>query len=247
MVTAAPQDQWRLLDVQAHDTRLAQLAHRRATLPELERVREIEERVAGHADTLVAARTVVSDVSRELSKAEADVELVRQRAGRNQARLDAGQAGAKDLQAMQHELDSLAQRQSVLEDVELEVMERLETAQARVAGLSAEHESLQAALAAAVATRDGLLAGVDDDVARETNARADSAAGVPADLLALYEKVRRQAGGVGAARLYQRRCEGCRLELNTTDIGRIRAAAEDAVVRCEECGRILVRTLESGL
>ena len=133
MVTAAPQDQWRLLDVQAHDTRLTQLAHKRRTLPEHAEVERLNGLLRQIGDQLVAARTVTSDVARELTKAEADVELVRQRAARDRARLDSGQGSAKDLQAIQHELESLAQRQSVLEDVELEVMERLEAAQARVA------------------------------------------------------------------------------------------------------------------
>ncbi len=247
MVTAAPQDQWRLLDVQAHDTRLAQLAHRRRTLPVHAELDRVNAQLKQIADQLVAVRTVTSDVTRELAKAEADVEQVRQRAARDRARLDAGQGSAKDLQAIQHELESLAQRQSVLEDAELEVMERLETAQARVTQVTAEQERLSAQLADVTAQRDRLLAEVDAESDSERTARENAAAGLPADLLALYEKVREAAGGVGAARLSQRRCEGCRLELNTTDLNRIRDAAPETVIRCEECRRILVRTPESGL
>jgi predicted nucleic acid-binding Zn-ribbon protein len=247
VVTAAPQDQWRLLDVQAHDTRLGQIAHRRRTLPEHGEVERLGTRLGLVADDLVAARTVASDIEREVGKAEADVEQVRQRARRDRARLDSGQGSAKDLQAIQHELETLAQRQSVLEDVELEVMERLEAAQARVAEVESERERLSVELAAATNARDAALATLDDEARKETADRANAAAGVPGELLALYEKVREQAGGVGAARLHQRRCEGCRLELNTTDIGRFAAAAPDAVLRCEECRRILVRTADSGL
>ena len=172
---------------------------------------------------------------------------MRQRVARHQGRLDAGQGSAKDLQAIQHELASLAQRQSVLEDAELGVMERLEAAETRVGESAGEQERLSEQMADLAARRDRLLVELDDEVAAEHRARADAAAGLPADLLALYEKVREQAGGVGAARLYQRRCEGCRLELNTVDLGRIRAAADHTVVRCEECRRILVRTPDSGL
>jgi predicted nucleic acid-binding Zn-ribbon protein len=247
VVTAVPQDQWRLLDVQAHDTRLTQLAHRRRTLPEHAEVERLNVRLRQVADQVAGARIVASDVARELAKAEADVEQVRQRAARDRARLDSGQGSAKDLQAIQRELGSLAQRQSVLEDAELEVMERLEAAQVRANGVEGEQERLAAEQAEAVARRDRLVAEVDDEVNRERLARADSAAGLPSDLLALYEKLRDACGGIGAARLYQRRCEGCRLELNTTDLNRIRVAADDAVVRCEECRRILVRTPDSGL
>jgi predicted nucleic acid-binding Zn-ribbon protein len=247
VVTAAPQDQWRLLDVQDHDTRLSQLAHRARTLPEHAEVDRVRQRLDRVRDELVTARSAAGDVARDLAKAEADVELVRQRAGRDQARLDAGQGSAKDLQALQHEIASLAQRQSVLEDAELEVMERLESSQAEVTRLEAEQSSLEAELTDVTARRDAALASIEDEADAVRRARTDAAAGLPADLMALYEKLRESSAGSGAARIRARRCEGCRIELNTVDLGRIRSAAEDAVVRCEECGRILVRTPDSGL
>ncbi|MFZ0160199.1 MAG: C4-type zinc ribbon domain-containing protein [Kineosporiaceae bacterium] len=246
-MTAAVQDQWRLLDVQGHDTRLAQIAHRERTLPEHAELTAYGERVRRNGDEAVAARTVLADLSRELSKAEADVDLVRQRAARDQARLDSGQGSAKDLQALQHEVASLAQRQSVLEDEQLEVMERMEQAQAELDRVLAEGRGLEVEIAEVTARRDATLAALAEEAEAERRSRTDAAAGVPAPLLALYERIRESSGGVGAARLHQRRCEGCRLELNTTDIGKLRTAAEDAVIRCEECGRILVRTPDSGL
>jgi predicted nucleic acid-binding Zn-ribbon protein len=247
VVTAAPQDQWRLLDVQAHDTRLAQLAHRRGNLPEHAEVARLSQRRRALADDIVVASTLASDLRRELGKAEADVEQVRARVTRNQARLEAGQGSAKDLQAMQHELGTLADRQNVLEDAELEVMERLEGAEARLGELEEQARGVDAELDEVAQRRDAELTRIDAEVGGEQNARAGAAAGVPGELLALYEKIRDASGGVGAARLYQRRCEGCRLELTPIDIGRFRAAGEDAVLRCEECGRILVRTPDSGL
>lgn len=247
MVTAAVQDQWRLLDVQAHDTRLAQIAHRRRTLPQHAELEELAKQARVRADELIAARTEAGDVARELTKAEADVEQVRQRAARDRARLDSGQGSAKDLQALQHEVETLAARQAVLEDAELEVMERLEQAEAAVTRLESAEAELVARTAEVTARRDAELAALDDEAVTEQRARDDAAAGVPADLLALYEKIRVANGGVGAARLSQRRCEGCRLELNATDLNALRAAADDAVIRCEECGRILVRTADSGL
>jgi predicted nucleic acid-binding Zn-ribbon protein len=44
-----------------------------------------------------------------------------------------------------------------------------------------------------------------------------------------------------------RRCTGCQLEVNAADLGTFAAAADDEVLRCEECSRILVRTAQSGL
>jgi uncharacterized protein len=247
VVTAVPQDQWRLLDVQDHDIRLTQLEHRRRNLPEHARVAELEQKLAVLGDQVVSAKTLAGDLARELAKAEADVEVVRQRASRDRVRLESGQGSPKDLQALQREVESLAQRQSVLEDAELEVMERLEAAQATVAEREGGAEALKAELAEVVAARDAALVSIEDEAAGVRRARQDAAAGIPADLFALYEKVREQSGGVGAARLRARRCEGCRIELTPVDLGRFRAADEDAVLRCEECRRILVRTPDSGL
>jgi uncharacterized protein len=246
VVTAAPQDQWRLLDVQDQDTRLEQLAHRARTLPEHAELGQLEQRMAAVGDELVTARTAADDVSRELGKAESDVDLVRQRAVRDQSRLDSGQGSAKDLQALQHEVASLAQRQAVLEDVQLEVMERLERAEAAVTGLESERDGLQVRHGEVTGRRDTALGAIDEEASAVRRVRDDAAAGLPADLLALYEKLRAHSG-TGAARLRARRCEGCRIELTAVDLGRFRTADENAVLRCEECGRILVRTPDSGL
>ena len=244
---APKQDQLRLLDVQAVDTRLAQIAHRRRTLPQIAELAALEGRATELRDQLVGARTLAGDVQRELTKAEADVELVRQRAARDQARLQAGQGGHKELGSLQHEIATLQRRQSELEDTELEIMERLETATAEVERLSAEQSALQAQVDEVTAARQAQERELDAERDQLVQQRGTRVSGVDQPLLALYEKVREANGGIGAAMLRARRCEGCRLELNPQDLQRIRAAAEDEVVRCEECGRILVRTAESGL
>ena len=242
----APSEQARLLDVQAVDTRLRQIAHRRQTLPEHGELATLQARGAQLRDELVAAQTETSDVARELAKAEADVELVRQRAARDQGRLQSGQGGHKELESLQHEVQTLSRRQAVLEDIELEIMERHETLTASVERLIAEREGLQGLLDDVTARRDEALAKLDAEGAQLERQRAELVGTMDSGLLALYDKLR-AAGGTGAAMLRQRRCEGCRMELNPQDIERIRGAAPDEVVRCEECGGILVRTAESGL
>ena len=243
---AATTDQWRLLDVQGLDTRLNQIAHRRRTLPEHAELTSLGERASTLRDELVGAQTQTSDVARELAKAEADVELVRQRARRDQARLESGQGGHKELESLQHEVATLSRRQSALEDVELEVMERHEALTAEVERLAGERDGLQAQVDEATRRRDAALTALDDEALALDRQRVGMVAGLDAALLALYEKIR-ATGVTAAAMLRQRRCEGCRMELNGQDLQRIRAAADDDVLRCEECGGILVRTGESGL
>ena len=247
MTKANALEQVRLLDVQALDTRLRQLAHRRRTLPEHQQLADVDAERAGLRDRLVQVRTTVSDVQRELRKAEADVEQVRTRAARDRSRLEEGTGSAKDLQGLQHELESLARRQSDLEDVELEVMERLEAAQT-------EQGELEAALAAADERASGLTAGrdaataeVDAEVATVTAQRDEVAGGLDPALVTLYDRTRERTQGIGAAMLRNKRCEGCRMELTPVELARIKALPADEVVRCEECGAILVRTPDSGL
>lgn len=244
MPNAPAADQRRLLDVQALDTRLDQLAHKRRTLPEHARITELDAQVADLHTALVTSQTAVADLRRELAKAEADVQQVRDRSARNQARLDAGQGTAKDLQALQHELESLAKRQGDLEEVELEVMERLEAHESALGEVSAAHAQLVESRSAVEAQRDAALADVDAQAAQVQAERSTAAAGLEATLVALYDRLRGQLGGVGAAALRGRRCEGCRLELNPLDLDAITNKPDDAVVRCEECGRILVRLPE---
>ena len=119
----------------------------------------------------------------------------------------------KDLERMQHELVSLDRRISELEDTELEVMEQLENAQAEHVRLAERLEAIDARTGELTASRDAGAGDLTQESAQVTNQRKVVADGVPNDLLAVYEKVRAQKGGVGAAALRARRGGGCSLEL----------------------------------
>jgi predicted nucleic acid-binding Zn-ribbon protein len=191
---------------------------------------------------------VVEDLTAEQAKVDADVEAVRTRRTRDRDRMDQGLvSNPKDLQRMQHELESLERRISSLEDQELEVMEQLEEAQRAHDDLRAKVDEADEQLATLTAARDEKAAALDADLAEVEASRAPALAGMPEDLLALYDRLREQKGGVGAAALRARECGGCRLSLDPAELSRIRGAGPDEVIRCEECQRILVRTSESGL
>lgn len=247
-LNAAHADQIRLLDVQSLDVRLSQLAHKRKSLPEHAEIDSLTKDLTQLRDLRVAVQTEESDTAREQTKAEQDVDQVRQRSVRDQQRLDSGAVSSpKDLENLQREIASLAKRQGDLEDVVLEVMERRESAQERAAELTERVSSVEAKVADATERRDVAAAEIDRETGTLTKEREIVAGSVPADLMKLYEKLREQQGGVGAARLYQRRCEGCRLELNITEVNEVKAASPDTVLRCENCRRILVRTADSGI
>ncbi len=182
--------QLRLLDLQAIDTRLDQIAHARAHLPQLAELADLLGKARLIDDQLVRSRTELGDVQREVAKAESDVQLVRDRAARDQARLDAGTGSAKDLQAISHELTSLARRQSELEDIELEVMERAEAAESDVAELERGRGELTTRIEALEAARDEAFARLDGEAADIGAPRPTVVDEVGADLVALYEKIR---------------------------------------------------------
>ncbi|MGH3049203.1 MAG: zinc ribbon domain-containing protein [Gaiellaceae bacterium] len=247
-LNASAESQLRLLDLQALDAGLDRLTHRRQTLPELATIDEFTARLREIDDALVVARTLDSDLAREQLKAEADVDQVRVRAERDQQRLDAGSVSSpRELENLQSEIASLGKRRSDLEDVVLEVMERREAAQGDIGLHSAEREKLAEELSATQERRDQAFTSIDAEITATSSARSAVAPAVSAELLALYEKIRSSSGGVGAAALHRGRCEGCHLSLTPGDIAKIRGAAPDEVLRCEECRRILVRTPESGL
>jgi predicted nucleic acid-binding Zn-ribbon protein len=240
--------QLKLLDLQQLDTRLDQLRHRLATLPETRQLAALAQERADVDGQARDAGILVDDLTREQKKADADVEQVKARRVRDQDRMDRGLvSNPRDLEHMQQELVSLARRISDLEDTELEVMERLEAAQAEHARLTARLAEIDEEARALAERRDAQAGEVAALASSTADERKVTASGVPAELLALYERVREQKGGVGAAALRQRRCEGCSLQLNAADLGVIAKAPDDEVLRCEECNRILVRTPESGI
>lgn len=244
---ADPQAQRLLLELQGIDTALAQLAHRRAHLPELAEVERLTRTVSELEDERVRAQVEVDDLDRSIARLERDIEQVRARKERDSARLAAGHGPARELEALQHEIASLNRRQSELEDDELELMERREQAQATLDEVETRLRTAREEKAAAEARRDEALAAISADEAARAEARKPLVAQIPADLVALYDRIRADTGGVGAALLRAGRCGGCQLELAGSERARVKAAPPDEVVRCEECRCILVRTPESGL
>jgi len=245
---ADPFAQLKLLDVQELDTRMDALRHQLDTLPESVALRELTQRRREVDGTVRDLRIQVTDLTAEQKKADADVEQVKARRVRDQGLIEAGSVSdPKALERMLGEVDSLNRRISSLEDAEIEVMERLETAQGALEERTAELGRVDEELAKVEAARDQKAGDLHGQLGSVADERKLTASGVPDDLIALYEKLREQKGGVGAAALRAKQCGGCRLTLDAAVLGEIARRPADDVVRCEECSRILVRTGESGI
>ncbi|MGA7149596.1 MAG: C4-type zinc ribbon domain-containing protein [Microbacterium sp.] len=243
-MNASPADQRRLVEVAELDARIRHSDNARKNPPQSARVQELlahRQTLSQELTTRLGAR---DDLRTELSRLESDVAVVDARSARDAQRL-AASSNAKEAQGLESELASLARRKSDLEDAELELMDKLEQADASVA----EQEALIAATNAqgAELSAEGKRVVAEATAAFEAASRdrAAIAATVPADLLALYDRL--SARGNGAALLRARTCEGCHMVLSGTDLNALRQAADDLVVHCPECGCILVRTDESGL
>lgn len=237
-------DQRRLLDLADADLAAQQADHARRNPAQAARVKELLAERATHSAELTRRLGSRDDAKAELARIQSDVAVVDARTARDNERL-ASTSSAKDAQGLEHEIASLAKRKSDLEDAELEVMERLEEAEAAVAAQEALIASVNEEGARLSAEAKEVVADATARHEAATRDRAAIAASLPADLVAMYDRL--AARGVGAGLLQHRTCGGCRMVLSGTDLNTVRAAAEDDVVTCPECGCILVRGEDSGL
>jgi predicted nucleic acid-binding Zn-ribbon protein len=230
-----------LLELAELDGELNRLTHRAAHLPEQQRYEEVQAQQRAAVDRLSAVALAVEDLDAQVAKLESEVDAVRKREDRDRGLLDSGSVSdSKQLGDLQHELGTLERRQASLEDTLLEVMERREQVAADQAREQAAIDTLEQDLDVARQARDGVLADVEQARTERSARRAEVAAALAADLLELYER-QRKTSGIGAGRLLGGRCGACRIELDRGELARISAAAEDEVLRCQECGAILLR------
>jgi predicted nucleic acid-binding Zn-ribbon protein len=230
-----------LLDVQDRDLSADQLRHRRASLPE-RLARAEQEALIVRVDTeLGELQARVADLQRSQKRIEDDVATVQAKSeGENKKLYSGTVTSPRELQAMQEEIDALTRRQHDLEDEVIVLMETAEPLTEEIDRLEAQRgaaETEAARLAALIAEAEGVI---DGELAEVLADRDGIAAGVPDDLLATYEKLRVRLDGIGVARLDGVQCTGCHLSLPATEVAAVRKATPGAVVYHEECGRILV-------
>jgi len=247
---ASPNDQAHLLELQALDTRIQQLDHRAKKLPQLAVIAGLESESTALRVEMLSATGALEDAQRELAqrelgRIESDVAVVEARITRDTGRLQVS-SSVKDVAGLESELAGLTRRQLELEEIELGVMERVETLEAASRGLRLKHDELQATITGVVAEKNESLGVLMSERSHASANRSTIAGKLPEDLLALYERQRARYGQ-GASMLRGGMSEASGLELNEFDMATIRAAAPDDVLICPESSAILVRTGESGL
>ncbi|HZD71509.1 MAG TPA: C4-type zinc ribbon domain-containing protein [Actinomycetes bacterium] len=238
---ASLDEQRTLLELQAHDSAVDRLSHRRESLPEHARLAELGTSLAAIDQLTAERRGELATVSREQARLEDEVEMVRRKAQAEEARAISGRVTSpKELTAIQEEVAALHRRQSVLEDDLLERMERRETLEAELAELATRRDGVSGEQAEVTKARDGALAEIDREMEVERAARAGLEPKISAPLLTLYEQLRVRQKGIGAAALLGNTCQGCRVSLSPVELNALRALPAGRVKRCENCRRILV-------
>jgi predicted nucleic acid-binding Zn-ribbon protein len=234
-----------LLELAELDAELSRNDHRAKHLPEQQQVEDAQSAHREANDRLAAVQIALEDLDAQVAKFESEIDSVRQREDRDRSMLAAGTVDAKQLTELQHELETLERRQSSLEDSLLEVMERREELLSQQAGELAAIDELQSKLTDAQRACDEVRDEIDQLRHQSVSRRDELVAELDSDLVALYER-QRSRGGAGAGALQGRRCGACRIEIDRGELARISAAAEDEVLRCPECGAILLRVKGTG-
>ncbi|HEY1636438.1 MAG TPA: C4-type zinc ribbon domain-containing protein [Acidimicrobiales bacterium] len=231
-----------LLEVQDRDTTLDQLAHRRATLPARAELAAVETRLDDVGDRTARAEADRRALSERQGRLESDIAAVARRIHEVEGRMYSGEvAASRELMAMSEEVDSLNRRRRELEEMAFEVMAAGEPVDAQLARLATERRTAESEAERLLGVIGEGEAEIDAEVAAETEARATLAAKLPDELTQRYERLRVRLGGIGAARLEHGSCGGCHLALPAVELDHIRRAPPDAIITCEQCGRILVR------
>jgi len=234
-----------LLELAELDAEMSRIDHRAKHLPEQQQVEAAQLAHREANDRLAVVQIALEDLDAQVAKFESEIDSVRQREDRDRSLLAGGTVDARQLTELQHELETLQRRQSSLEDSLLEVMERREELQSQQAGELTEIDELQRSMSDAQRACDDARHEIDQLRHQSVSRRDELVSMLDADLVALYER-QRSRGGVGAGPLQGRRCGACRIEIDQGERARIAAAAEDEVLRCPECGAILLRVKGTG-
>lgn len=241
MVDASRQDLLALLELQSIDTDIDRLTHRLRNLEEQAELELLTERHRALEAEVGELEAALDEVVLRQRKLDNEIELIGLKIDAEEARLNSGDVGSpRELSSLAAEVESLKRRRLRYEDDDLEVMEERENLDAEVTRRRGDLDSLQAEIAAATQRRDAAGGDVSRELELAKQRRGEWAPRIESELLAYYDDLRESKGGVAAAALQGSMCLGCHMQLPAQEVARVRAS--EGLVRCEDCGRILVVT-----
>jgi predicted nucleic acid-binding Zn-ribbon protein len=187
---------------------------------------------------VLSARTNFENLTMEARKADDNLHLVEERIARDTERLNST-SSPKDAQAIQSEIESLTKRKEDLEEVELEVLDRLDQSKVALDEVSAQREQVSKKLSE---LQESIQAQVDELKNRGRKLTADREiliSKIPADVLEKYKNLAAKQIAVG--QIENRACSACRMGLTASTIDSLSELAEDSIGTCPECLAMIVR------
>jgi predicted nucleic acid-binding Zn-ribbon protein len=229
----------RLLELQELDLSIDRLEHRRHELEAGTDIQAARAQADAAGERVGELRLALDSVRREETRLESEISSLDLRIRAEQGRLyDGSVANPRELQSIEAEVNNLRARKTRLEDEELDQMERREELESRLPTLEAELKEARDRLAEVETSSERELGEIGTSLEQRRAERHRLAGELDEDLLDLYESLRAQKRGVGAAALSDGVCQGCHEKLSPLALDRIRRS--DDIPRCENCRRILV-------
>jgi uncharacterized protein len=231
-----------LIELQAHDSALSQLHHRRGHLPEHTETSALHDTITRLTTESAASRDVHRSLSERMAKIESAVHELDAKISGVEATMFSGTiTSPRELQGFEADIASLKKRRSELEDDELALIEEAEPLDAMLAEFDAKHAHAQSEIERLSLAIIAAQAEIDVDAARHVAERSALVATLDPPTVALYEATRAKNRGIGAAVLEHGTCMSCKITLPAIELDRIRHLPPDEMVRCEECSVIIVR------
>ncbi|TVP68625.1 MAG: hypothetical protein EA340_08410 [Nitriliruptor sp.] len=228
-----------LLELQATDHRLRKLRHQLEDLPEQRQLQATLAR-AGELDRQHDdLRVELERASSRQRQLEREVEVLTERRDAERARLyDGSVANAREMKAVEAEIETTVRRIDEHEELLLEVLEQVDALETTAATLVADGETARVRAAELERARDEAAMHLLAELGELEADRARRAASLPEDLLRRYEEAADRAGGTGVGKLVDNSCTACRLSMSRADVGELLAGPP--LTTCPSCRRLLV-------
>jgi uncharacterized protein len=209
------------------DSDVRRLEGRLSSNPEVERrARELEE-----------AQQRRQELELRLRERDRDTEQQRSRVASRERELMSGRIGnPTELLKLSAEVDHLKESLSTSEDEELELLEEAERQDEQLASLQAALDEVQSAAAEQAPDLEAQLREARSNLETTRTEVASAWEQLPEDWRVAYQRVKAQRSDP-VAEVADGQCLGCRVAVTSSGMQALRRAG---LVRCDNCGRILV-------
>lgn len=204
----------------------------------------LQAKTAASLAALEAARQRIKHIESDRKKLELEVEARKEAIERYS--LQQFQTKKNDeYRALAHEIENARQAIVKLDDQQLELMEKAESAQRELAAATRLSDEARLQAERQIADLTGREENLKGELATLEADRDQLAAGVDAVVLPRYERLRRSKGENVVVGVAHGVCGGCHMKLQRQVI--VSCQGNQDMVSCPNCGRILYYTRDMSL